>query len=383
MLIPNPAHSIIDIGTACSVIDVACSVCSHQTLQPVKFVEPAELYSPTQPILPPRFLFTDDDGNVHPERETEVIEENYNELVSLLQNGEGYETLLAIKKRLEESAQSSEAEAAESESRFNYLQSQLYGIQRRVVKIANSEASDKQDLNSVRDHILERPMGEHWRSEDGKFRHESKTGEWSVYTDQAEDHNRTCKATTELSELRITYTPQSGQWGYEFNSDYLTQYETVICGGYETWQEVIDLLKRRLQNQEHEYDQKRRARDYLLFRISVLDRVLYRFEAFGSVEPMEKEAKRQSLETLPDIFEGRRTLLRHAEKVVEKYRAEPKSLPETMSDLKAWIGRDGENAVTQLQSAIREADLAHRYKDGHPESFCELVEDLVCQSIKE
>jgi hypothetical protein len=104
------------------------------------------------------------------------------------------------------------------------------------------------------------------------------------------------------------------------------------------------------------------------------------FDNFSSLVEYEIEKiDLQGQDTgLPDIFEGRPTLRNYAYTIVEKYIEQPTSLPEKMGRFKSWVSlRNGENMVTQLQRAIREANLSDRYNHGDPESFCDLVEKLL------
>lgn len=394
-------------------------------------------YYPVPVIQPPRFLWTDEDGTPDKERQIEVIRENYNGIVELLDGGNGYEALLAVKQRLENHIETIEEELDKHESQLHFCQSQADGIKSRIRRIAETERDDKEDLDPVIEHVLERPMGEHWgtgggttwklpRTEgrtrgnrprtmgpigdgprtdrgptgagpnlkQGPLGADTRMGEWALHEDhsikygpavsQGEDEDgpegpdfEKVATTRHHSDLRITYTPESGGWNREYEDNHIEPYDQLEFRGDETWGEAIDLAKRRRRLRRKEYEGRQRTARFLRFRLTVVKEVLYRFEAFGSVEPMgEEEARKHAGPEFPNIFDGRPRLREHVWTIVQKYREAPEELPKTMSRLKAWIGREGENAVKLIQDAFRKEGLKDEYTHGDPESFCELVEQL-------
>jgi hypothetical protein len=382
-------------------------------------------------MIPPRFSYVGDDGKPDGDEEIAVIAEHYNEFVELLDDGEGYEALLEMKRRIKAHIDELEKEVDRHRSRFIFCQDLVDGIESRIRRIAESESKGAEDLEQVREDVLERPLGKHWGthgntpwnvprtdrvtprnspSADGSAPREApklmkgligdrSSGQkgppwngphakgWSLYEeentggrnalDPDEEEGKNQQTTSEKSDVLITYTPVSGNLDREYKEEHIERFDQLVFRGDETWREVLNLAKRRFRVREDDYEERRRTLEVLRFRLTTVKTVLYRFEAFGSVEQMDRdEASRHAKRGMPNIFEGRPTLRQHAERIVEKYRSDPGNLPVTMSNLKAWIGHEGENAVTQLQARIREAGLSNWYADGDPDSFCSLVERL-------
>lgn len=375
------------------------------------------LHSPVPTIQPPRFLYVDEDGIPVTEKKITVINEHYNEFVGLLSGGKGYEALLRIEQRLEEHSEEANREVERHKSRLHFCQNQADGIGQRIQQIAQSESNEEEEFEQVVEDVLERRLVDHWsklpkaswgisrRDEDTSQetpkmeevltsahqvfgdapsggsgptdedspRDRSREKEWYLYEDEAYEE----ESTPAKLAMLIKYTPESGSFNREYDDDHLEESDQLVFRGHRTWDEALSYAKRRLRSRAEKYEKIRRTAEVLRFRLTTLRTVLYRFEAFGLVEQMDREEARRHVEKgLPDIFKGRPTLRQHAERIIEKYRSAPRDLPTTMSELKGWIGAEGENAVMQLQARIREAGLSDEIPSGEPEAFCSMVEDL-------
>ena len=145
-----------------------------------------------------------------------------------------------------------------------------------------------------------------------------------------------------------------------------------------TWREALLQIEERKQEMSEQTKRLRRTLRALNFRRDVLEKVLYRFETFGSTEKLtKKEADEAAEEELPDIFKRGSKPLVYAEEIQDVYENNWCPAPETMGKLKAQIGPKGESKTTQLQTIIREAGLSACWENGNPESFCSLVVRLV------
>lgn len=131
-----------------------------------------------------------------------------------------------------------------------------------------------------------------------------------------------------------------------------------------------------------------RLANRLEFRRCVCETVIGEVEATGSPLPATDDSDGTDgapahAETVPDALRGKPKTRQYAEEIVEAYRDDPASLPETSTAFQAWIGPRGEGKYTRLQTVIREAGISDEYENGNPESFCRLLERLVKRHYEE
>jgi hypothetical protein len=311
-----------------------------------------------------------------------VIRKHYNRAVEILDGGRGYDALKEMKERLEDHQNRAKEAANGYESRRNYAQLQFAVVKKKVISIAQERVGEDDGAVTQEEanQILDEPMGAYWKTEDGKVVMDG--GLDSIWVVMATGFNPDERWEEEipLSDINIDIRPENGQYEGKFDEDDLHSTDRRLFDGDETWRDVLDSIKRRWEHVKEQHERAVNTKELLRFRLGVIETVLYRFEAYGSVEEMsDTEAQSVVNRDLPDLFSGRPTLRNHAERLVKKYRQRSTSLPDGMEAFKEWVP-DGEDAtgrsiVARLQSAYREEEISDRYDD--PESFCDLVSRLL------
>jgi len=150
----------------------------------------------------------------------------------------------------------------------------------------------------------------------------------------------------------------------------------IRFGSDDTWRSAMQRMERFVSLHARKEERWENTRSLLEFDLGVIDNVLYRFEVFGKVGPLSNDLMRYASRDLPDIFKPGSAPLWHAERIQEWY-LDVREVPTTMSKLKSALGSGGATSVETIQRALRKADMADRYDHGDPESFCNLVVDLV------
>lgn len=255
----------------------------------------SDVFSLAPSMHPPRFMWLGEDDTYDLEEEKAVIRKHYNRAVEILDGGEGYDALKGMKERLD--THHSKAKQAESryESRRNYARLQFGLMERKIISIARErvEGEDDEAVEEEANQILDEPMGEHWETEDGTFRRSPPTEVWSTMAvgsfnaDERLEDKRIL-----LSDLSIHFRPEKDEsWGQEFDEDHLHSTDKRTFDGDETWQDAWDSIHQRWEHLEEQHERAANTRELLRFRLGVIETVLYRLEAYGSVEEMtESEA---------------------------------------------------------------------------------------------
>lgn len=246
-------------------------------------------------MYPPEFMWAEE-GEYDLEIEERVIQEHFNETVDVLDGGLGYDTLSGMKERLDAHHSRAEEAATRFESRRNYARLQVATMKEKVLSIAREREGENSDEAVLErgNQILDEPMGKHWKTEDGAVRMtEAPTEEWFVMasgynTDERWEEN----GEIPLSDISIHLRPEKGDWATEFTEDHLHPTDKRLFDGDDTWRDALESIHRRRKHLEESYEQARQTRELLRFRRAVVETVLYRFEAYGSVEQMtEAEAQ--------------------------------------------------------------------------------------------
>lgn len=243
-------------------------------------------------MYPPEFMWAGE-GEYDLEIEERVIQEHFNETVSVLDGGLGYDTLSGMKERLDVHHSRAEEAATRFESRRNYARLQVAAMKEKVLSIAQEREGENSDDAVVErgNQILDEPMGKHWKTEDGAVRMtEAPTEEWFVMASGYNpDEHWEENGEIPLSDISINFRPEKGDWAIEFTEDHLRPTDKRLFDGDETWRDALESIRRRGKNLEESYEQARQTRELLRFRRAVIETVLYRFEAYGSVEQMTEE----------------------------------------------------------------------------------------------
>lgn len=323
---------------------------------------------------PPDFILSSQNPPYSEEEKRDVVQHHYNQIVSVL-NENGTSELITVEKRLDGDISKAEGKVDEYDSRMSYNRLRLIGINRKVTSIAKRRADSKAPkvVEKEKEKVFSEPIGEAWRKPNGTLNFGYRQNGWSVI--DAKSPPSYTEGEDQLTNAIVHFAPKSGT-GYEFNDDHISGLDRQSFRGSESWDDVFESVRSQFEWTKEMCQKARRTVDLLNFRHSIVQTVFYRFRALGDTNELTDEEARNIVE-LPNVFEGRPILLKHAEKVVEKYREDPAGLPEKVGAFKAWLGTEGENIVKQLQKAIREANISDRYEDGNPESLCELIEELV------
>jgi hypothetical protein len=312
------------------------------------------------------------------EEEKAVIRKHYNRAVEILDGGGEYDALKGMKERLEAHHSRAKEAASGYESRRNYARLQFGLIEQKVISIAREqvEREDDEAVEEEANQVLDEPMGAHAEALKGDGMSAVWSITWSVYEDEE----------STLSDISIHFRPENNtHYKDRFDEDDLHRTERLFDGD-ETWRDALESIHQRWEHLEEQHERALNTKEFLRFRAAVVKTVLYRFEAYGSVEEMsDTEAQSVVDRDLPDLFSGHPTLRNHAERLVKKYRQSPTSLPDGMEAFKEWVpngkSASGRSIVHSLQRAFREEEVSGRYDD--PESFCDLVRRLLGKHFDE
>lgn len=315
---------------------------------------------------------------MQPEKRERIVRKYYRKALGILSGGDGYGNLVLKEDRVADHLSRAKENTERCEQRRTYAQHRFEGIEEALISIAEERAGDPQEktIQNEIDQLLEEPLGKAWTESEttSGFRESPK---WSsvLLSDSELETTEDGSWQVSPSELRIHYRPEKVDAKVE--TAVLHPSDTEGFSGDETWGHALNSIHDRWTELDTSYQQAYQQQKFLHFYLSVLRVVLNKFEEDTPVEMDRMESLSTSDQPLPDIFDGRPTLLQHAENIVHKYRGDVTSLPERMGRFKAWIGPGGEMAVMQLQRAIRQAGISDKYQNGNPESFCGLIERLV------
>jgi hypothetical protein len=333
-----------------------------------------DVFSLASPMHPPPFMWKGAGDTYDVEKEKGVIREHYDKAVGVLNEGAGYDTLRGMMDRLEAHHNRAKEAASGYESRRNYARLQSAVMRESVISIARErvEREDDEAVEEEANQILDEPMGAHAETLIGDGIDSVWRTPWSSFGDKE----------STLKDINIHFNPENNSnYKVQFEEDDLHRTDQRVFDGDETWRGALESIHQRWEHLEEQHERAVNTKELLRFRLGVIETVLYRFEAYGSVEKMsDTEAQRVVDRELPDIFSGRPTLRNHAERLVKKYRQRSTSLPDGMEAFKEWVP-DGEDAtgrsiVASFQGVYRkEEGVSDRYDD--PESFCDLVERLL------
>jgi len=243
---------------------------------------------------PPRFMWRGEGDTYDWEREKAVIREHYDKAVGVLNEGAGYDTLRGMKERLEAHHSRAKEAASGYESRRKYARLQFAVMREKVISIAQErvEREDDEAVEEEANQILDEPMGAYWRTEEGKV--EMDGGLDSIWVVTATGFNPDERWADGIppSDVNIHFRPENNtHYKDQFEEDDLHRTDQRLFDGDETWRDALESIHQRWEHLEEQHERAVNTRELLRFRLGVIETVLYRFEAYGSVEEMtESEA---------------------------------------------------------------------------------------------
>jgi hypothetical protein len=241
-------------------------------------------------IDPPEFLLPSEEGNEELNEPTEVVQKHYNDVVGQLRDS-GYEHLVTLKNRLESHLSKAEDRVRRCRGRVQKAKLQHKAYRQQLQKIAVEEAGNPAEVEAKFSSLLSTPIGKQWFT-DGEI--EADPGEnWDVSRTDSFDFD------TPLSNLKIRYEvtdealdqfeiPQE-----EFDSESFQSWPVRSFSGNATWESVFESLKNHINFTLRNEKRAAKTLQFLRFRLSIVETVLYRFEAFSSVEEMTEEGTLQ------------------------------------------------------------------------------------------
>jgi hypothetical protein len=316
----------------------------------------------TGPLKPPDFTWRGEDDSLDLDERKKRIREESDRMVRVLDGGDGYETLLTMKDRLEDAL----AEAEESRKR---LQSRVKYTRLLAIEVEEAFRSILEDR--------ELPQDELWSTKVGKSLPEAAFAGKSV----SEEHSGNIIAQDwNIGTGIVTIDPPSGRYDIDFEKDLLYEVDRRSYGLDQTWEELHSGLVDDLESLKEVHKRMRNTVRFIEFRRDAAKKILHYFDLFGTTDGI-------TTPELPDIFEGWEKPKKYATEIVKEYKNDPSSLPEDMEPFKLnWVPEStddqgnvevkGVSKVSQIHRAMRKGDLStDKYSD--PETFCELLVRLL------
>lgn len=248
-----------------------------------------DVFSLAPSMHPPRFMWKEEGDTYDVEKEKGVIREHYDKAVGVLNGGAGYDTLRGMKERLEAHHNRAKEAASGYESRRNYAQLQFGIMKQKVISIARErvEREDDEAVQEEANEIIDEPMGAYWRTEEGKpVSGGAPNAVWSTGAIGYNTDERWADGIP-LSDMNIYFKPENNtHYKEEFEEDDLHRTDQRLFDGDETWRDALESIQRRWERVEEQHERAVNTKELLRFRLGVIKTVLYRFEAYGSVEKM-------------------------------------------------------------------------------------------------
>ena len=327
-----------------------------------------------------------------------LFKEHWANIQDLLDDGSGYTTLTLFKDRLLDRRSELEPDLKRASDRAAYLELLTRThIEEATRPHEQSEGNAEALIDSdTFDELADRPIGEQFTSVvDGKVVPDADTPKgWAVASISPNEKDNPNEANKlNLHWIKVSYRPTKATVSAAaIDSSSLRPQDRFTFSGDTTWGEAISTLRQRLAEYNTERQRYARTDDLLKFRIAMADIALYRFEVMGEVQLPNRDAivSILGLELPSDVFDGHPKLRRHAEHIVQKYQDNPRALPSKTGKFHGWLGSwkdesgdiiQGESAAKSLQRLLNKHDMAPGseagYEIGNPESFCNLLEQLL------
>jgi len=238
---------------------------------------------------PPESMWLHEDHEEGWERRSAIIREHYNEMLEELRDG-GYDRLVTMKGRLESHLSKVEDRLLGWRGRVLHSLLQLKAYSQRLLDLAAKKAPEDAGTDKVEDEmdaLLDTPIGEPWFT-DGAVELNFE-GNWRP---ELPTYHSDSEAT--LSDVAIRYEatedalPQFGlnQRYEEYDSASFHDEHNRSFTGDTTWREAFETLEEYRDANMERKNREVKTKKLLCFRLSIIETVLYRFEAFGSVEDM-------------------------------------------------------------------------------------------------
>ena len=262
---------------------------------------------------PPESMWLREDHEEAWERRSAIIREHYNEILEELRD-EGYDCLVTMAARLKSHLSEVEDRLLSWRGRVLHSLLQLKAYSQRLLDLAAKKAPEDAGTDKVEDEmdaLLGTPIGEPWFTDGAvelNFGGNWRPGLPTYHPDS--------EAT--LSDVTIRYEateeslPQFGlnQRYEEYDSASFHGEHTRSFTGDTTWREAFETLEKYRDANMERKNREVKTKKLLRFRLSIIETVLYRFEAFGSVERLtEGEAQEIAEQSQP----GRKSTLNDPE----------------------------------------------------------------------
>jgi hypothetical protein len=241
-----------------------------------------DVFSLASPMHPPPFMWKGAGDTYDVEKEKGVIREHYDKAVGVLNEGAGYDTLRGMMDRLEAHHNRAKEAASGYESRRNYARLQSAVMRESVISIARErvEREDDEAVEEEANQILDEPMGAHAETLIG----DGVDAVWRTPWSSFEDKEST------LKDINIHFNPENNSnYKVQFEEDDLHRTDQRVFDGDETWRGALESIHQRWEHLEEQHERAGNTKELLRFRLGVIETVLYRFEAYGSVEEMTEE----------------------------------------------------------------------------------------------
>lgn len=302
------------------------------------------------------------------------IRTHYNEVVEELKNS-GYEPLVTMKDRI--SSHLSEVRDQVNNWRGRVLHSELqYNAYGQLLTDLAAERAGKdaevEETEKAFNSLLDTPIGKVW-FDGGAVPFEPKSN-WDLnFTGAAQTPQMVSDVTVRYNSTEDALPRYGLHQKYDdYNSESFQSELTRSFTGDTPWNEVFDTLEEQKDANMERKNRASRTEKLLSFRLSVIETVLYRFEAFGTVdkitedESLKAATQKPSYITNPpdDLFKGRGTKDRtkaegYARELAELFANDHTDIPEQWTGLHTELESEtkkestGRNKVTCVRSAFK------------------------------
>lgn len=280
-----------------------------------------------------------------------ILQEHWERVLKVL-DGEGYEALVTMRDRLKQKREAVKETLTRWQHRTRY-------VHLAMIAYANPERWADEN-GSVPEDVHERPMGEILLTRNGAARGDLILDEgWEI--DSGVWTNDPTELT--LDDWSVAYRPTGDVLKrYNINPEYVEPLDSRSFTAADTWQFAVGRLQDiHARNADRQYFFGR-TEQTIAFRLDVVEAVLYRFEVFGSVEPLTPEgAEGLAEEQLKPEEVKRRTTPRQREDASTMLRFARKEDPNSYSDLHIPLelhdtdGRKGESITRSAQRFVENA----------------------------
>lgn len=336
-------------------------------------------------VQPPGFMWVGDDRDQDQANQTTIIQRHWNEFVDLLDGGVGYDRLVTMRDRLEAHSEEVRGRIRPRTSRRRHAELVLEACDEMVLRLARAEAiganadraetarsdSDGDEVDSIElerayQRLLGEPIAAAWvpSEEEAPAQRVDGAEEWKVVPKSADEgaaptgslQAAESPSAKSPSDLRVEYRPADEKLRREeIDPDHLSRSGAYSFPGETTWKDALALLRDRISHLFPFQRRFERTLELLQFRLAVVEVVLYRFEAFGSAEPLAAEEAEGFLDTTAEqIFAGRS-------------RAEGEKTP-VHPDVKSWAKQAFERfcfeeglGVEEAKDEVLNAAMKHDY----------------------